>query len=409
MSDSTIDSVLKFINENDVAPDRGEKTPSENMIQKTQDEKHRILIVDDEEENLDLLASTLHRGNIILKAGSAEEAMGVLRNEEVHMIISDQKMPGLSGTELLEICKAQYEHIIRILITGYADMKVAVDAINKGEVHRYISKPFDPSELRIIVATELRRFDLQERNKKLTQELIVKNQELEQMNVELKQQKAEIERLAMEYKEQKELAEKMSEKLAESNTELIGAQKEIKRKNVKLETVNKKLERLSITDGLTGFYNMRYMHQLLDSEMGRAKRYDLHLSLLMVDLDYFKEINDTYGHPFGDKVLKQVTEKIRRNIRETDWPTRYGGDEFVVILPHTGKDRAVYMAKRIHADIRATKLLADDGSTVQPSVSIGIAYYPHEKVASKKGIIEIVDKALYKAKQLGRNRIEIAD
>ncbi len=379
------------------------------MVQKMQDEKHRILIVDDEEENLDLLASTLRRGNLIFKAMSGEEALGVLRNEEIHMVISDQRMPGLSGTELLEVCKAQYEQIIRILITGYADMKVAVDAINKGEVHRYISKPYDPSELRVIVATELRRFDLQERNKKLTQELIVKNRELKQANEELVKQKAEIERLAMEYKQQKELAVEMSEKLAQSNVELIEAQEEIKRKNVKLEAVNKKLERLSITDGLTGFYNMRYMHQLLESEMGRAKRYDLNLSLIMVDLDNFKEINDTFGHPFGDKVLRRVTEKIRRNIRETDWPTRYGGDEFIVILPHTGEDRAVYMAKRIHADIRATKLMTESGSAVQPSVSIGIAYYPHEKVASKQGIIDMVDKALYKAKQQGRNRIEIAD
>lgn len=371
--------------------------------------KHRILIVDDETENLDLLASTLRRGNLLFKASSGEEALAIVDNEEIHMVISDQRMPGISGTELLEALKGKREHVVRILITGYADMKVAVDAINKGKVHRYISKPFDPAELKSIVAMELQRFDLQERNKILTKELIQTNSELEIVNQDISEQKVKVERLADEYKEQKELAIEMSERLAQSNMELLDAQEEIKRKNVKLEAVNKKLERLSITDGLTGFYNTRHMHQLLESEMGRAKRYDLNLSLIMLDLDRFKGINDNYGHPFGDLVLKTVTEKIRRNIRETDWPTRYGGDEFVVILPHTGKDRAVYMAKRIHADVRATRLVESGGKIVLPTVSIGIAYYPQEKVSSKEDMIRMVDQALYNAKQSGRDRISIAD
>ncbi|MBZ0273231.1 diguanylate cyclase [bacterium] len=378
------------------------------MVAEPSDEQHRILLVDDETENLDLLASTLRRGNVLFKAGSGEEALRIVERERVHMVITDQRMPGITGTELLEILRRRDEHVIRVLITGYADMKVAVDAINRGGVHRYVSKPWDPAELRSIVASELARYDLEERAKRLTDELIDKNSELEELNRRLKEQKAEVERLALEYKEQKEIAINMGERLANTNAELLGAQEEIKQKNVKLEAANKKLERLSITDGLTGFYNKRHMHQLLESEMGRAKRYELNLSILMVDLDTFKQVNDTHGHLFGDAVLRRVTESIRRNIRETDWPTRYGGDEFVIILPHTGIDRALYLARRIHADIRSLQLATPTEEIVTPTVSIGIAHFTHETALDRDGLISLADKALYQAKQEGRNRIVVA-
>jgi len=371
--------------------------------------KHRILIVDDEQENLDLLESTLRRGNLLFKAATGEEAKEILGREKIHMVITDQRMPGISGTQLLEFLKETDEKAVRILITGYADMSVAVDAINKGGINRYISKPWDPSELRKIVAMEFERYDLEENNERLTAELLEKNEELEGANRQLEGQKDRIERLAMEYKEQKELAEGMSEKLSKSNLQLMKAQEEIKLKNVKLEGANKKLELLSITDALTGFYNKRYLNRILESELGRAKRYDLNLSLMMIDLDYFKEVNDTHGHPFGDVMLRNVTETIRRNIRETDWPTRYGGDEFVVILPHTGMDRAYYLAKRIHADVRALRMAAPNGDVVKQTVSIGIAFYPHPLASSKEEMISLSDRALYKAKEQGRDCIVVLD
>jgi diguanylate cyclase (GGDEF)-like protein len=319
-------------------------------------------------------------------------------------------MPGMTGTQILEALRETHDHIIRILITGYADMKTAVDAINKGQVHRYITKPWDPQDVKSAVSEELRRFDLQENNKRLTRELLLKNRELEEANAELKRSRDEIERLALEYKEQKEIAIEMSEKLARSNLDLLKAQEEIQLKNVKLEAANKKLERLSITDALTGFYNKRHLYAIMEGEIGRAKRYDLNLSILMIDMDNFKTINDTWGHPFGDLVLKRVTEKIRRNIRETDYPTRYGGDEFLVILPHTGVERALYMAKRMHTDIRVSHLTSPNGSLVTPSVSIGLAYYPHPKITNKEQMVALADEALYRAKhQGGRDCIIVAE
>ncbi|HPM76641.1 MAG TPA: diguanylate cyclase [bacterium] len=370
-------------------------------------DKHHILIVDDEEENLDLLVSTLRRGNKIFKARSGEEALEILKTEQVHLVITDQRMPGISGIELLSILQERHPETGRMLITGYGDMQTAVDAINKGQVQRFVSKPWDPAAIKEMVAQELERYDLVDEKKRLTNDVIDKNRELEEVNEILVEQKSEMEKLADEYRRQRELAIEMSEKFAKANLELIKAQEEIKLKNTKLESANKKLEQLSVTDGLTGFFNYRQMLNILDNEIGRAKRYNLYLSVMMIDLDKFKNINDTFGHLFGDAVLRRTTEIIRRNIRETDFPTRYGGDEFLIILPHTGIDRAKFLAKRIHADLKSHPFLPPEGQRFYLTVSIGIAYYPHSKVEDREGLVKLVDEALYEAKEGGRDRIVV--
>lgn len=365
-----------------------------------------ILVVDDEVENLDLLTSTLRKGNKILRASSGEEALEYINKQELHMLITDQRMPGISGVELLSHIKNIQPEVIRILITGYTDSKVAVDAINEGEVHRYVHKPWNPKELQTIVRMELERHSLREKAKRLTQDLMVKNEELRQVNQEVLSQKKNLEELAEEYRRQKEIALEMSKKLALANRELIQAQEEIKLKNNKMKSVNKKLERLSVTDGLTGFYNHRQMKFLLSSEIGRARRYSLRLSVMMIDLDHFKDINDTYGHLAGDQVIRKVTEIIRKNIRDTDMPTRYGGDEFLLILPHTGEDKAIYLAKRIHREVLACNFKSPQGNFKQ-TVSVGIAFYPHPKAKTLDEFIHHVDQALYVAKEKGRNRVVI--
>ncbi len=366
---------------------------------------HRILIVDDEVENLDLLGAALRRGNKVFKASSAEVALKIMAVEEVHLVITDQRMPGMSGTELLAVLQEKYPQVGRVLLTGFGDMDVAVDAINKGKVHRFASKPWDPTDIRHMVDEELERYDLVVGNERLTKDLLVKNAELLAMNERLEEQKTAIEKLAEEYRQQRKLAVEMSEKFARANLDLIKAQEEIKLKNQKLESINRQLEQLSVTDGLTNFYNHRHMLRILDNEIGRARRYNLYLSLMMIDLDRFKEVNDTYGHLFGDAVLRIAADIIRRSIRETDSPTRYGGDEFLVILPHTGIDRATFLAKRIHADLKGHVFHAPGGEVVRQTASIGIAYFPHPKADNRDALINLVDGAMYEAKQHGRDRI----
>jgi two-component system cell cycle response regulator len=164
-------------------------------------------------------------------------------------------------------------------------------------------------------------------------------------------------------------------------------------------------EKLAHTDGLTGLYNYRFFHQLLSVEMSRAQRFHRPLSLIMLDLDHFKAYNDVYGHPAGDHALRQLARLLRRSSRSYDLVARYGGDEFVIILPETGKGTAAEVAERIRIFAGDLRVRRDD---VRPggriTVSLGVASFPED--ATETGdLIRKADRALYQAKARGRNRI----
>jgi len=162
----------------------------------------------------------------------------------------------------------------------------------------------------------------------------------------------------------------------------------------------KKSQHLSITDGLTGVFNHRYFQEQLETELSRAQRYDLNFSLMIVDLDNFKDINDTYGHLIGDEVLRKVSFFIKKTVRETDSVARYGGDEFVILLPETPKKGAMIVGERIRKGISEIKV----SGSVSVNVSLGLAGYPDDAVYSED-LVKKADKALYRAKEGGRNKI----
>ncbi len=173
-----------------------------------------------------------------------------------------------------------------------------------------------------------------------------------------------------------------------------------------IEEINRKLQQLAIHDGLTGLYNHRYFDDRLRLEMQRAERYKRPTTLLMLDLDRFKLVNDRYGHPVGDQVLKEVAEIIRRRIREVDIAARYGGEEFVVILPETARENAAVVAERIRKSVEDARFAAD-GQEAKITISIGVADFPTDAHDHDK-LVEAADKALYQAKQEGRNRVALA-
>jgi two-component system, cell cycle response regulator len=168
---------------------------------------------------------------------------------------------------------------------------------------------------------------------------------------------------------------------------------------------NRRLELLSITDGLTRLHNHRHLQDELARAFDEAQRYERPLSLAMIDIDYFKKFNDTYGHAVGDEVLKRVAELYRESVRSTDLVARYGGEEFAVMMPETGLDDAITFAEKIRSLIAETPIDTQAGE-VAVNVSIGVASVPHTKIRAAKDLVIAADKALYRAKRNGRNRVE---
>ncbi len=174
---------------------------------------------------------------------------------------------------------------------------------------------------------------------------------------------------------------------------------------IKNAQLHLKTRLLAITDGLTGLYNHKFFQDNLESEILRTKRYNHYVSLIILDIDYFKKYNDTYGHVRGDNILKVLAGILKEKTREVDIVARYGGEEFVVILPETGKFKAQRIAERIRKSVEEYDFTAQGfkkGNKI--TVSIGCAVYPDD-AKTKRDLIENADKALYRAKESGRNKV----
>ncbi|MBU2551729.1 MAG: GGDEF domain-containing protein [Proteobacteria bacterium] len=170
---------------------------------------------------------------------------------------------------------------------------------------------------------------------------------------------------------------------------------------------SRRFQELSVTDGLTGLYNKRYIMSKLDSEVRHARGLDRALALLILDVDNFKHYNDTHGHPEGDEVLKRLAEVIRICVRETDSPCRYGGEEFLVILPETEAREAWTVAERIRCEMAGQTFRPGERAEVSVTLSIGLARLePDEEAAD---LIRRADEALYRAKRDGKNRTVAAE
>ncbi len=172
----------------------------------------------------------------------------------------------------------------------------------------------------------------------------------------------------------------------------------------KLANSQKALEDLSAHDGLTGLYNYREFHRRLTEEVQRSLRYDHPFSLLILDIDDFKAVNDTYGHLAGDEALRGLAALIRRAVRPVDEVARYGGEEFAILLPETPGPGAFATAERIRDIIATHPIAISPGQTVGLTVSIGVAIYPQDAQSEEK-LIGAADQALYTAKNGGRNRV----
>lgn len=170
-----------------------------------------------------------------------------------------------------------------------------------------------------------------------------------------------------------------------------------------LSEARERMEELSNQDALTGVYNRRYLQVQLTREFNRVVRNGGALSVLFIDLDYFKNVNDTYGHPAGDYVLVEVAQRIKEAVRTTDYLARYGGEEFAVVLSDTGMNGGINVANRIRERIAEAPFVFE-GQTIAMTASLGLSEY-RETVETPESLLAESDEALYSAKQSGRNRV----
>ncbi len=169
----------------------------------------------------------------------------------------------------------------------------------------------------------------------------------------------------------------------------------------------KQIHELTITDDLTHLYNSRHLHSCLDNEIERARRFKYSLSMIFIDLDYFKVVNDEYGHLCGSKVLKEVATLLNSRIRAIDMAFRYGGDEFIVLMPETNKRSARIVAKKLREAIKEHIFLTENGINHRLTASFGVATYPRD-TKDKTDLLHLADNAMYKVKNKSRDGVAVA-
>jgi len=209
---------------------------------------------------------------------------------------------------------------------------------------------------------------------------------LQDANEELRRINLSYEQVVMQAKQARQKAEELATELLEANV---------------------KLREMAFRDGLTGLYNYRYFQELMDREVSRSMRHHLGLSLMLFDIDHFKDVNDTYGHPAGDQVLRNLAELAQSTMRISDNVVRYGGEEFAVILPSTDLAGCNVFARRLRRRVEEMETVVS-GMGIRITISIGVTGYDvAQKTLDKTSMIKAADSALYKAKHGGRNRVEV--
>ena len=469
---------------------------------------NRALVVDDDPGIGEIISVALKRvGYEVSSVESATEALLSFDQARPDVVITDWKMPGMDGIELVNTLKQQDPDLAAILMTGFGTKETIIDAFTRGKINYYLPKPFKLDELLELVsaAVKERKLALSEKNFRLrleeeisraTGELEAKNtlleakqRELEYLNHELRMRQEEIEG-TKEYLEnllessvdaivsvgrgrninyfsrgaeamfgytsadvqgcpmsmlfpadqsrledllalldserrikhfEAEMVRRSGEKIItdvsasrlrrrKTDEGLLFIIKDIaeqKRLEEELRSSNIILEKLSVTDGLTGLYNHRYFQKILQEEFQRSRRFQTYLALILLDLDDFKQVNDTYGHQAGDQVLIQLSEIMRESIREVDTPVRYGGEEFAIVLPQTEVDSAIYVAERLKEAIERSPRFQEIEPGLTITASLGLCGYPDPGCHSAEDLIRYADKAMYRAKQIGKNRVVV--
>ena len=297
--------------------------------------ENKILIVEDDKVISKLMHEFLSRsGYQAITTDSAEEAEKILKEEEIHIILTDIRLPGTDGMTFTKNIKKKYNLDV-IITTGYSSEYFYEDAISNG-ASDLIFKPIRLNELMLRINRVIRERSLINERDRMIERL--KNQ--------------------------------------------------------------------SIRDPLTELYNSRHFYAQLEDEIQRSERYLHPLSLIFIDIDHFKAINDTYGHMVGDQALLLIAKKMQASLRSQDTAFRFAGDEFTIILPETTSDNAKFVADRIRSEMDKESLVIFEKEITKISLSIGIA--EHQRNEKKEQFVHRADVTMYAAKNRGGNNISVS-
>jgi len=302
-----------------------------------------ILVVDDQEDNVELLRARLEaRGYTVRTATDGQQALDSVKENPPDLILLDVMMPRMSGIEVVRRIKTDKDlpFIAVIMQTALDSTESRVQGLDAG-ADDYITKPINFAELEARVRSMLRIKKLQE---------------------------------------------------------------DLESRELELEDMNDRLRRVSQTDGLTGLDNRRYLEERLHEMFEHSLRLHEPLTAVMCDVDHFKSVNDSHGHQAGDAILRQFADLIKQQAREIDRVGRYGGEEFMIILPGTVLDAAVTFAQRVREDIEKHVFTYED-LELKRTVSCGVAAWPHPKISTRDQLIRAADDSLYVAKETGRNKV----
>lgn len=320
-----------------------------------------LLLVDDEDNITASLVRLLRQdGYQVLTANSARSALEILEKHTAGVVLTDQRMPEMSGVELLSQIKTLYPDTVRLVLSGYADLESVTEAVNRGAIYKYLTKPWDNEMLRANVHEAFRHYELTQERAQLAKEIQAANEQLSRINLEL--------------------------------ADLV-AQKD------------SHIERIAHYDPVSSLPNRLLFCDRLKQAMAHAQRDDKLVAVIAMDLDRFKTINDTFGHPIGDRLLHAVAERLAIHVREGDTVSRMGGDEFTFMLTDLDDSHhAGDVAQKILRSLADTPFMLED-KEIFISTSMGISVYPWDGHDTTT-LIKNADAALYHAKGEGRNNFQ---
>lgn len=305
----------------------------------------KILVVDDDQSNLEFVKQGLGEDYQFEDASDGEQALAMVRDYMPDLLICDVEMPRMDGFDVVRIMKnnRRFSYIPVILMTAREDSDRKLEGLDLG-ADDYLIKPINLLELGARVRSMLRIKALQD--------------------------------------------------------ELLST-------NDRLQEINEKLHEISMTDPLTGIFNRLYFTKRFAYEFQRAARYQIKLSCLMLDIDHFKQVNDTHGHQMGDEVLKRVAKILKESLRKVDLLARYGGEEIVIVLPETDHERGMQVAERLRESVAGAEHHYG-GKVVRVTCSMGVSALPESDAKDCDDLLRLADEALYRAKEAGRDRVESA-